>query len=74
MIDPDPVARLVDVFRHRAQHPRGVYALREFRLTDREAEIVSIVLATVAIEIDHAVEEGRQNAVMAQVPGLRLVG
>lgn len=73
MIDAGPVGRLVDLWRERIGRVASwapivsalsapMYADRP--LTARERTLIESVLQTMAIEVEHAIEEGRQNARM----------
>lgn len=71
----NPIARLADVCRRRAENPRAIFYLREYALSDGQVEVVALLMANLATELDHVAEEGRQNiiAAMAPDPALRLV-
>lgn len=63
----DGFSRLADQFRHRATHPNSVFALLSFApLSPRERAIVTELMQTAAIELEHACEEHRQSRLMVQ--------
>jgi hypothetical protein len=69
------VERLVDVFRNRATHPSGVFCLGGLgELSNREQRIVSALMSTAAVELEHAVSADRVTTFIAEQPTLaRLV-
>lgn len=70
VIDAGPVEALLELIRQRARRPSGMMALQRFvPLSERESDVVAEAIETIAVELMHAIEEGRQDAMMTVPDG-----
>jgi hypothetical protein len=60
------VHECLEQIRRRSQRPGAIWYLRHFgALSDREQQLIGIVMETAAIELAHALEEDRVTDILA---------